>query len=287
MRLSNYPAFQTTDPEEANKQFAHEFHSRTRIFSPRFSLFMRSVKLRQISVVSTVSRAERETWTESRGAPYSLIFRRGGTMRCRLRGGREFDFEPGQIRLFAPDCDLRCSIRGDSDLDNIGIIIPAEYLQQQAERIVGHPVELPFDSTGLFDVRCAAGRRIEWMLNDLETADSAFYRQKLNGRNSEENLITALVEQTPNSYRPLLERNDRTIVTMWHIDRAREYILAHLLEPSSTIADAAHSAGIGLRALERSYKMRYGRTLRDFREAMRARFAELDRPESLHLVRPG
>lgn len=290
MRLANYPVFQSNDPEEANKRFARTFHSRTRVLSPRFSVAMRSVKLSQVSVVSTVSRAARETWTESHGAPYSVIFRRGGAMRCHLRGSKEFDFEAGQIRLFAPTCELRCSISGDSDLDNVGIMIPADFLQQQAERIVGHSVGQPFEPTGLFDTRYAAGRRIEWILNDLETPDSAFRQQLRNGRNSEENLITALVEQTPNNYRALLERHDRTIVSNWHIRRAQEWMLAHLLDPQPfTIADVAHSVGISKRALEKGFKkFRDGHTPDDFRKAMLASYANWESspgPESLHLVR--
>lgn len=278
MRLGNYPLFQTTDPEEANKQFTREFQSRTRVFSPRFSLAMRSVKLSVIGVSSTVSQGERETWTEYANAPYALIVRRTGRMRARLHSEKMVDFEPGQIRLFPPDAELFCAMSAESAVENVGVAIPAEYLRQQAERIIGHPVDRPFRSTGVFNIRSAVGQRIEWILNDLDAADSSYARNARNGALSELNLITAIIEQTPNTYRSLIERKDRTYVSMWHIRRAEEWMLAHLFQPF-TIADAAHAAGIGKRALEKHYRKFRDKTPTDFRNAMLAHYKAWDRPK--------
>lgn len=275
MRLSNYAPFQTADPEEANRQFAREFQSRTRVFSPRFSLVLRGVKLSQIRVTSYATQGERETWTEYANAPYSLIIRRGGGMRYRLTGESASDFEPGQIRLFAPDGELFCTMSGEAPVENVGVIIPAETLQREAERIVGHPGR-PFHSTGVFDARGAVGRRIEWMLNDLESRDSALAGQTRNGVASELNLITAIVEQTPNNYRSLIERGDRTFVSMWHIKRAEEWMLAHLFHPF-TIADVAHAVGISKRALEKAYRKFRSRSPNDFRRSMLASYSGWER----------
>lgn len=277
MRLQNYPIFQTSDPDEANARLTEEFHSRTRVFSPRFSFAISGVALSRLRVTYITSRAARETWTEYASAPYSIIARRRGGMRCRVRGFPEFDFEPGQIRLFSPSGELTCAVSDDAPLENIGISIPADYLRQQAERIAGHPIERPFEPTGAFDARSAVGRRIEWMLNDLEGSDSVFARDAASGRGDPEgDLVAAIIEQTPNNFRELLERPGRVIVSMRHVRLAEEWMMAHLMTPF-TIADAAHAAGIGVRALEKAFARYRGCRPGDFRRFMREKYSLWER----------
>lgn len=272
MRLKNYPLFETNDPDEANERLSRAFRSRTRVFSPKFSLGMRSVSLSRLIVTSTDSEAARETWIERNHSPYHwLIFHRRGGMRYRVDGGGFGDLGPGEGRLFSPGSDLACAMSGDSPIENIGIAIPTRYLREQAERIFGGPLKESFTPTGVFDAGSAAARMIGRMLNDLDRPDSDLARRTLTGQDAEQGLVAAIIRETPNNYRPLIERPPRDTVFERNVRRAERWMLAHLME-SFTIADVAHAIGVSVRALEVAFGRYRGCRPGDFRRFMRAQY---------------
>jgi hypothetical protein len=88
----------------------------------------------------------------------------------------------------------------------IAVQNPVEALNTEAERLVGTPVNSPFEITSVLNAQSTIGRMTEFFLSELEHDDGLFQRSNLASQEFQRAFITAMIESTENTHEPALEK---------------------------------------------------------------------------------
>jgi AraC-like DNA-binding protein len=147
-------------------------------------------------------------------------------------------------------------IRYSTDVELAICSIPSATFEREAELLIGHPPPSPLEVFETIPRDSPLRRKINLALDELDRPNGLFSESPAAGLRWQHMLIAAIIEGTPNSWAPLIQKEE-TIhnVPHWHARRckkAEEYMDAHLCD-EIFVGDIAHAAGCKERALQKAF----------------------------------
>ena len=197
-RLSRYPHFLTNDVDEESAVLSKVIrsHRSEPVGKNQFELSSHTASLDTLAISWIVS-TPRNIFSESDGRFYVLVIHCQGSGDCVTRG-RRFFAGPNEGIFYVPDdTGAHTKIRGTTNRV-IAVQIPVEALNREAERLIGTPVDSPFEITSVLKAHCSIGRMTEFFMSELEHDDGIFQRPNLASQEFQRAFITAMIESARN-----------------------------------------------------------------------------------------
>jgi AraC-like DNA-binding protein len=254
--LTRYPCFETRDPDECAAALSQQWRH-MKIAAGSATNYYARLNTASLGLVEMVaaSLSPQQIRIEADDRFYFLTLPRvgGGDY---TTNGRTFSVGLGEGLLELPG-ESEQHIRYSTDVELAVCSIPSKTFEREAEQLIGHPPPSPLEVFGTIPRDSPLRRKINLALDELDRPNGLFTESPVAALRFQHMLIAAIIEDTPNSWASLIQKEERTHNTPpWHRRRykqAEEYMHAHLSDDIS-IGDVAGAVDIGTRQLTKSFR---------------------------------
>jgi AraC-like DNA-binding protein len=250
--LARYPLFETRDPDECAVAMSQQWRH-MRIDAGRakgYHARMNTASLGLVSISAARVSAQQQVQIDSDDRFYFMILGFAGGCHFEING-RKFAIGPGDGLLSRPEEQTH---RYSGDLELVAVAIPSSIFDKEAEHLIGYPPPSPLEVFGTTPRNSPVWNQIDHFLDQADRPNGVIPEPSKAWQHS---LAMRIIEDTPNSWASLIQKEARTHNTPpWHRRRyrqAEEYMHAHLSDPIS-IGDVAGAVEIGTRQLQKSFR---------------------------------
>jgi hypothetical protein len=177
---------------------------------------MNTASLGIVSISAARVSSQQQVWIDSDDRFYFMIHRFTGGCDFEING-RKFSIGQGDGLLSRP---VEQSHRYSAELELVAVAIPSSTFDKAAEYLIGRPPPSLLEVFGTTSRNTPVWQQIDHFLDQVERPTGHFSEPSAAWQHM---LIAAIIEQTPNSWASLIQKEERIHNTpFWHRRRYRQ-----------------------------------------------------------------